>query len=543
MKNKNYPFYNVTNICTVKDLLLTKEEESPNNIIIKYKKKSRIIDISYLELNEQINALGTSFFMMGIKNCKVGIIGDTSYEWTLSYLALLCGGITVIPIDKSLKEEEISFILEETKCKAVIYDSIYIDVINKLKNMNLSVKGYIKMNELHRLIEEGSQLLKEGREDYINYKVHEDSIAQIVYTSDDSSKPIGVVLTHKNIISDALNTAKVAFLGEIVYADVDMHHSYATILSIMLPLIHGTTVFLDSNSKNFMKNLNIINPESIIVVPSILIDLRDYIISQLEEVNTDFKFKMKMRLSKFLISKGINIGNRLFPKIQDILGKNIKYIFCSNVFISEDLVGEFRAFGIEILNLYGLTEASGIVSINRNKFNCPGSVGVVIPGCEFTVSEEGEIMIKGNMVMKEYYHDEEKTESSFKREWFKTGDIGYIDREGFLHIVGRMKNIIVLKNGQTVSPEEIECKLRKIEGIKEASVFDVDEEIHADIFLDLEYMKNNIEDYEKYVREKVKELNKKNANFKKISKLNIREDEFKAKEDNKLNRFKMLKYI
>ncbi|SFU59823.1 long-chain acyl-CoA synthetase [Clostridium sp. DSM 8431] len=543
MKNKNYPFYNTIDVYTVKDLLLANEEEFPNNIIIKYKKKSKIIDIDYIELNKQVNSLGTAFFMMGIKNCKVGILGNISYEWALSYLTLVCGGVTVVPIDKSLKKEEVSFILEETNCKAVIYDSTYIDTINDLKNMNLQVKYYIKMNELYKLSEEGKQLKELGREEYSKYKVHEDSIAQIIYTSGTSSKPRGIVLTHKNILSDGIAAAKIAFLGEVAYMNVDMHHVYSIILGIIVPMIQGTIVFFDSNSKNFMKNFNKVNLESMIVVPSTLIYLRKYIMNELKKVNSDFKLKMKIKLSLFLMSHGINISNRLFAKVKDILGLDIKYIFCENASIDEDLVKEFRALGIEVLNAYGLSETSGIISINRNKFNNPGSVGQVIPGCEVTVSEEGEIMVKGPMVMKEYYKDEEKTKSAFKREWFKTGDIGYIDREGFLHIVGRIKNIITLKNGQTVSPEEIEYKLRRIDGIKEASILYVEGEIHAEIYLDLEYMKiNNIENHDKYIREKIKDFNKNNADFKKIRRLDIKKEEFKAKEDNKLNRFKMIKY-
>lgn len=540
MKSENYSFYDVIDVDTMKELLLANEEEFPYEIAVRYKKKSRIIDITYSQLKRQCDCLGTALHTKGIKNCTVGILGNSSYEWFLSYITILCGSCTALPLDKSLQPDELEEVIKETDCKVVIYDSVYIDTINKLKE-KLPLEFFIKMNELENYIEEGRKLLDRGKTDFIYYNVKKDSIASIMYTSGTCSKSKSVMLTQENILSDAAATARLVFLGEMTLVYMPFHSAYSIMAGIIVPLIQRTIIFIDPNQKNFIKNLKDFQPESTSVVPCDIEYLRTVIWDELKKEDKVSYIKIKIKLTLFLMSHGINLSKIFFKNVQAIFGENLKYIICGGALLDEEYVNEFRAFGIEILNGYGLTECSPVISVNRNKFNRPGSVGIVVPGCNLTVSEEGEILIKGSMVMKGYYKDVEHSEESFKNKWFKTGDIGYMDSDGFLYIVGRMKNIIVLSNGETVSPEELECKLKKLEGIKDCSIYNMGGEINAEIYPDYDFLEaHNITDAGKFIRGEIKKFNKTIAKYKWIRRVKIRNDEFPKESQSKLSRFNII---
>ena len=198
-------------------------------------------------------------------------------------------------------------------------------------------------------------------------------------------------------------------------------------------------------------------------------------------------------------------------------------------------------FGIEVLNGYGLPETSSIISINRNEFNSPGSVGQVIPGCELRISEEGEVLVKGNMVMKGYYKDEELTRDVFKKGWLKTGDIGYMDSDGFLYIVGRMKNIILLSNGEMISPSKIEEYMLGISAIKQVSIYEKKDKIIAEVFPNYDFLNSkDITDVGSYIRNEMKSLNRNLSKSRKIDKVVIREKEFPKSSFSRINNYKIL---
>ena len=243
----------------------------------------------------------------------------------------------------------------------------------------------------------------------------------------------------------------------------------------------------------------------------------------------------------FLLSHGIDIRKRLFKYTEEIFGGCLKYIICIGKNIDEDYVNFFRTFGIEVLNGYGVPETSSVISINRNGFNKPGSVGQVVPGCDFTISEDGEILIKGPMVMKGYYKDFELTKYLFKKGWLRTGDIGYMDSDGFLYIVGRKKNVITLSNGEMISPNNIEEQVLNITAIKEVAVYNKNDKIVAEIFPDYKFLKdNNVLEIGNYIRSEIKSLNRNLAKSKKIDRVIIRKSSFPEPLYSSINKYKVL---
>lgn len=540
MKNENYSFYDVCEAGTIKELMLTNEEEFENYTAIKYTKRRKAIDVTYAELKEEIDSLGTYLYARDMRNLKIAILGNNSYEWVLSFLTIITGNNIAVPLDKNLKAVEIAEILQEIECSCIIYDSVYIDTITELKKMNIPLKQVIKFSELRNFIGEGRLLLEKGTTSYIYDKVNKEAIAAIFYTSGTTGRSKGVILTQENIISDAISGSRLVFLGEITMPLIPFHQAYSIIAGVIAPMVQRTIILLDPDNKRIMEDFRIFQPDSIIVVPSIIEELNRVLWDRDEEEVRWLKKKIKRTL--FLLSHGVDLRKKLSRYTFDIFGGCLKYIICGGSPLEENYINTFRAFGIEILNGYGLTECSAVVSVNRNEFNRPGSVGQVIPECNLRISEEGEILIKGSMVMKGYYKDEELNKKSFKNGWFKTGDIGYIDRDGFLYIVGRKKNVIVLSSGENISSKELENKLMNIKVVKEVSVYEESSKITAEIFPDYEALTDlKVMDEGKYIRNEVKKFNKRVMKYKRIGKVIIRDKEFPKVSQSKTSLYKIIK--
>lgn len=540
MKNENYSFYDVCEAGTIKELMLTNEEEFENYTAIKYTKRRKAIDVTYAELKEEIDSLGTYLYARDMRNFKIAILGNNSYEWVLSFLTIITGNNIAVPLDKNLKAVEIAEILQEIECSSIIYDSVYIDTITELKKMNIPLKQVIKFSELRNFIAEGRLLLEKGTTSYIYDKVNKEAIAAIFYTSGTTGRSKGVILTQENIISDAISGSRLVFLGEITMPLIPFHQAYSIIAGVIAPMVQRTIILLDPDNKRIMEDFRIFQPDSIIVVPSIIEELNRVLWDRDEEEVRWLKKKIKRTL--FLLSHGVDLRKKLSRYTFDIFGGCLKYIICGGSPLEENYINTFRAFGIEILNGYGLTECSAVVSVNRNEFNRPGSVGQVIPECNLRISEEGEILIKGSMVMKGYYKDEELNKKSFKNGWFKTGDIGYIDRDGFLYIVGRKKNVIVLSSGENISSKELENKLMNIKVVKEVSVYEESSKITAEIFPDYEALTDlKVMDEGKYIRNEVKKFNKRVMKYKRIGKVIIRDKEFPKVSQSKTSLYKIIK--
>ena len=540
MKNENYSFYDVCEAGTIKELMLTNEEEFENYTAIKYTKRRKAIDVTYAELKEEIDSLGTYLYARDMRNFKIAILGNNSYEWVLSFLTIITGNNIAVPLDKNLKAVEIAEILQEIECSSIIYDSVYIDTITELKKMNIPLKQVIKFSELRNFIAEGRLLLEKGTTSYIYDKVNKEAIAAIFYTSGTTGRSKGVILTQENIISDAISGSRLVFLGEITMPLIPFHQAYSIIAGVIAPMVQRTIILLDPDNKRIMEDFRIFQPDSIIVVPSIIEELNRVLWNRDEEEVRWLKKKIKRTL--FLLSHGVDLRKKLSRYTFDIFGGCLKYIICGGSPLEENYINTFRAFGIEILNGYGLTECSAVVSVNRNEFNRPGSVGQVIPECNLRISEEGEILIKGSMVMKGYYKDEELNKKSFKNGWFKTGDIGYIDRDGFLYIVGRKKNVIVLSSGENISSKELENKLMNIKVVKEVSVYEESSKVTAEIFPDYEALTDlKVMDEGKYIRNEVKKFNKRVMKYKRIGKVIIRDKEFPKVSQSKTSLYKIIK--
>ncbi len=531
---------------------IIKEKEGKN---IKYK------DITYKEFKEQINYLGTALIDLDLKNKRIAIIGKNRYEWALTYFSVLSGvGITV-PLDKGLKEEEIISCLVRSKADCIVFEEEYLDIIKKAKeDKNVKVKEYICMDNIEEkgiskindLLQKGKQLLEEGNKEYINAKIDEEKMSSIIFTSGTTSESKAVMLSQKNIAINVtdLNYAEKIYSNDVNMAFLPFHHTFGS-TGLLFILSNGATNVFCDGLRHVQNNLKEYKVTVFICVPLLLETMYKKIISQVEKQGKTKLIKFGIKISRFLLKFGIDIRRKVFKEIIDNLGGSLRFIVSGASAIDKNVAEGFNDFGILTVQGYGLTETSPVLTAENIKTIKYGSVGIPLLDVDIKIdnpNEEGigEIIAKGPNVMLGYYENEEATKEVLKDGWFHTGDLGYIDKDGMLFITGRKKNVIVLKNGKNIFPEELESLITELPYVEENMVFgkpkDDDLLLSVKVVYNEDYVKDkypNIseEDLKTMIWNDIKEINKKLPNYKHIKNLIVTNEPMIKTTTAKIKRF------
>ena len=324
------------------------------------------------------------------------------------------------------------------------------------------------------------------------------------------------------------------------------NHAFAFITAVWKPFNYRRPVFINSSLNDFMKEIPVAKPGMLFLVPLFLETFSKTIWRTARKQGQEEKLKKGMKLSNALMKVGIDRRQELFKDVLKKFGGNLECIICGGAPLDPRYVKEFRSWGIHVLNGYGITECAPVLSVNRNQYWRDGSVGQLVPGISFRVYDKdehgiGEIQVKGDNVMMGYYNNPEATEEAFLDGWYRTGDLGYIDKDGFLFITGRAKNLIILNNGENVSPEEIEQNVERIPEVGEVVVFEEDGAITAEIFPD-DTDERPEEEKRKIIEEAIKKLNSRQPNFKKIHKIKFRKTPFEKTATRKIKRYQVGKH-
>lgn len=564
MKTYN-KIYEAKEFKNIRDIIYNSVKLYPNNaaFIIKQKqgKEVKYKNITYKELKEQSNYLGTSLIDLGLKDKRVAIIGKNRYEWALTYITVLNGvGITV-PLDKGLKEEEIISCLVRSKADCIVFEKEYLDIMKKAKeNKDVKIREYICMDDIEEegikklsdLLEEGKDLLDKGNKEYLESPIDEEKMATIIFTSGTTSMSKAVMLSHKNIAS---NITDMTYVEKVYDTDVNMaflpfHHTFGS-TGLLFFLSNGATNVFCDGLRHIQNNLKEYKVSVFVCVPLLLESMYKKIMAQVEKQGKTKVIKFGMSLSKFLLKFGIDIRRKLFKQIIDNLGGNLRFIVSGASAIDKNVAEGFNNFGIITVQGYGLTETSPVLAAENEKTMRIGSVGIPMYNVDIKIdnpNEEGigEIIAKGPNVMLGYYENEEATNEVLKEGWFHTGDLGYIDKDGFIFITGRKKNVIVLKNGKNIFPEELEALITTLPYAQENMVFGKPKD--DDLLLSVKVVYN-----EDYVKEKypnmdeeklkeiiwndIKEINKKLPNYKHIKNLIITNEPMIKTTTAKIKRF------
>lgn len=568
-RKKNYPLYETTVFEDFRIMTENVAAKYPNKIAYSFKEnphKPAVTRKTFAETKDYIVAMGTGLVAEGVREKHIAIIGEASYNWVTSYYATMSIGAVTVPVDKELPAEDIKSILESAECDFVIYSSvidaklqtIYPELTRKPVLICLSKTTNLEgVKMLEDIVSAGKQLFDNGDNSYYDYDLDPDKLASIVFTSGTTGKGKGVMLTQTNIVSDMTQGMYNFQITPKTLCVLPPHHTFGSTVNFVGHYAQGAEVYISNGLKYILNELKEEKPSHLILVPLFVETFYKRIWATAEKQGKDKLLRTMIKASNGMRKVGIDLRKKLFASVTASFGGNLEMIICGGAALNQDIIDTFEGIGITILNGYGITECAPLISCNRNEYRKAGSVGTTIIGEQVKIADpdengEGEICVKGPNVMIGYYNNPEATAAAFDEEgYFKTGDFGRLDEEGWIYITGRLKNLIILSNGKNVYPEEIETEISRIYGVNEVVVYEglnkdgsSKDCIVAEIYPDFDGLKDHgIADPQQYFKDGVNEINKRSAPYKKVQIVKIRNEEFEKNTSKKIVRFKINRIV
>ena len=522
--------------------------------------------LNFAELRRRVDCLRAALIERGFSGKHIAVCGETSYEWIIAYLAVMSGVGICIPLDKENTVETLVNQLDYADTDAVFCSA---KCLRKLKNVLPECKScktlYVMRTEelpeiegcdcvdsMQHLIEEGAAALAEKGDSALPATIDPDETSVIIYTSGTTGANKGVMLSNRNIMGTLRGCARLLHFPDTSISVLPINHSYELHAHIMSCMYCGTTVCLNDDLKRLLKNLARFAPEMSCMVPMMLDLIVRKLKKQIADQGKEKSFKRAVMLSNALRKIGIDKRRTLFRQVLEPLGGNLQMIICGGAALSQSTADFLDDIGIRVYNGYGITECSPVAAVNPSKKVRRFSVGHLLPTMQARIANpnedgNGEIQLYGDNVMKGYYKAPQDTEQVFTKDgWFRTGDIGHIDKDKFLFISGRLKNLIILPNGKNVSPEDVEDALQKhIPYIKESVVY-ADEElggicalIHPDPDFCREHNLNDVEQIKAFMQDDINSFNAEVPSFKRLMDYQISQSEFVKNTTHKIQRFKI----
>ncbi len=551
--------YKYIEITDLKDMLKKSGEKYGKKIAYKIRQENEYKEITHSEVRKMVDGLGTKLIDMGLKDKRIAVIGENRYEWEIAYLSIVCGTGTVVPLDKSLPENELESLIERSKAEAIICSQKYVEILKKTKlkyiiSMDLENDndGIISQK---RLISEGIQLVKSGDTSFTNAKIDSEKMSIMLFTSGTTSISKAVALSHKNICSNLMDISSILDVNssDVFLSFLPLHHVFECTVGFLFSLYVGAeTVFCDG-IRHIPENLAEYKVSVMASVPAIYERLFKIIKKHLEKQG---KVEQILKDEEKYKDSSMEKKKEVFKEIHDLLGGNIKLFISGAASLEPSIEEKFRRLGFNMVQGYGLTETSPVVAIGNKKYHKTGSIGKCVPSDEVKLLDInkdgiGELAVKGPNVMLEYYENKEATEKVLKDGWFQTGDLARIDEDGYIFICGRKKSVIVLKNGKNIFPEEMETLINKEDGVEESFIFG--KPISKDpndikIFVKIVYNKESFEgktetEIKEYFNEKIKSINKTMPHYKAIRGIIISDKPLIKTTTNKIKREKNLEQI
>ncbi len=561
---------NLTNrpIINIKQMLESSAELYGDGIAFYTKfEKGPYTTITHRQVFDDVNAMGTALIAHGMKDKRIAVIGETAYMWGIGYLGTVCGTGIVVPLDKELPYDELKNLINEAECSAVIFDKKREGTFVKMMQegetgLELLISQDRRENadgiiSQWKLIEEGKKLVAEGDRSFIDAQIDSQEMSIIIFTSGTTGMAKGIMLSHRNIAADLMvSPTLVDFLpSDIFFSVLPIHHTFECTCNFIMPLYKGGAIAHCEGLKYIVKNIQEVHPTFLLAVPAIFEALHKAIWKGIRAKGKEKTVRKAMKICNAAKKLHIDLTNVFFKEIKQTLGGRMRMMICGGAAINPEILEDLQSFGIMALQGYGLSEAAPMGALNPENKPKSNSCGIAFPGFDARIDEPGddgvgEICLQGDNIMLGYYKNPEATAEVIKDGWFYTGDLGYIDDEGYIVITGRKKNVIITKNGKNVFPEEIEYQLSLFDEIAESMVFEGDSDnksdtlIVAGIYPDWEKIKEVLGDsssddkaVEKYLWTIVDKVNESNPGYKMIRKINLRHKEFEKNTSRKIRRF------
>ncbi len=457
--------------------------------IIKTKRETKTTpaeyrNVSFIQLRKEVDWLGTAFMKAGFKDKRLAIIGKNRYEWMLGYYAQTCGLGIVVPLDKGLPLEELEMSLTKAKADILLFDKAHLDLVERLQaNPDFAGMIFVAMDDLEgflnlpAMLEEGRNAPAEEIQAYKDLPVDGNALAFILFTSGTSGLAKAVMLTHFNICHNiwAVLSSEDLRRGDVNMAFLPYHHTFGSTGQTMMSCAGMTTVFCDG-LKYVQKNMVEYKVSVFICVPLLIESMYKKIMAEVEKQGKTKKLETGKKISNLLLKLGIDKRKKLFSEILDKLGGGLRYIISGASPLDPVVAKGFTDLGVQVVQGYGMTETSPVLAGENPEHLKPGTIGLAMPGVTLMVEDPneegiGELIAQGPNVMLGYYENEEATQEIMGDGWLHTGDLVSLDKDGFITIRGRKKNVIVLKNGKNIYPEEVEILVGNLPYVQECMVF------------------------------------------------------------------------
>ncbi len=554
------PVFAVYRIETIRDLLFAACKRYAGRSALKIKKEGSYQPLTYTELRDSTEELGTAIAKLGLqKGDRVGIIGGNCPEWAVSYLAVVCSGFVAVPIDRDLKEREICRILGISGVKMLVVGPEYLSLLPEELSELPDLQFLVTMGDqaggpgltFPEALEKGRAAIVGGDRSFAETTVAPDDLAVLIFTSGTTGTSKGVMLTHRNIASNVVGTSCHVGINQddVLLSVLPLHHTYEATAGFLTALYQGATICYAESLRRVAENLRETKASVMLGVPALFEAMYRRIRAGIEEKGS----------GKFALAKGVaslselvlrrNVRRTIFRSLHERFGGALRLMISGGAAINPAVSRGYRELGIDFIQGYGLTEYSPIVSVNRVDSFKDGSVGHPLPGSEIRIVAD-EIVVRGPCVMKGYFKNDAATSEVIKDGWLYTGDLGKVDKAGFLHITGRKKSVIVTPNGKNVYPEELEALLSESPFVLECLVWGGPEkdpsltEVQALVVPDTREFDQSFEpnQYDEakitdVISEEVRKLNKELANYKRIKKFVLRHEEFEKTTTRKIKRY------
>lgn len=574
MKKLNNEIYEADTIKNFRELVNRSAKKYPNNIAYKFKENlgkpnQKAVEKTYKEVKEEIECLGTVLLKMGLENKKIALIGSNRYEWCESYFAITTSNMVVVPLDKALPEQEIRNLIQRSKADAVIFEDKYSEIFKKLKEENSTLKYYINMDlkeekdgvlSFKKLLVEGKKLLEDGDTKYKDIKIDNEKMSVLIFTSGTTSAAKGVMLSQKNITSNIIAMAKMSKMYEtdVLLSFLPLHHTFECTITFLYGFYSGATVAFCDGLKYIANNLQEYKISVFVAVPLVLETIYKKIQKGIKKQGKEKIVNIMSKIANFLLIFHIDIRRKVFKSVLDQLGGNLRIAYFGAASMDKNIIKGYNNFGIDTVQGYGLTETSPLLAAETDKEHCPGSVGMAPFNVKIrleNVDEKGigEIVAKGPNVMIGYYEDPQATKEAIKDGWFHTGDLGYYNKDGYLFIAGRKKEVIVLKNGENVFPSDIEFLVNELPYVQESLLYSKENSkgeltlgikvVYDDTLIKEKFGEKSKKEYKDLIWEDIKKINQKLPVFKRIKELIITTEPLEKTTTQKIKRFKEIEKI
>lgn len=549
-KFQNYP---VEIYEDLKQMLAKSTEAYSEKALFMQKENGAYRSISYRRYGKDVNRLGTALLARGFGGKKIIVTGENCYAWVTAYMAVICGVGVVVPVDKEIPAEEIANIAEISEAAAVIYSPKYTEKINAISDKVTK----ISFEELPTLIAEGKALIREGDTRYADVKIDPNALASLIFTSGTTGVSKGVMLSHHNICFNLSEMCRMVYIGpkDVFLSVLPLHHAYECTCGFLCQIYRGCTVAFSEGLRYITKNMQEVHPTMILCVPLLLDTMYRKVWSTIRKNGMEKKVRAAIKATNAIPNAKLRLAakKRIFATVHKNFGGKLRMLISGGAAVDPEVLQGLRDLGITAIQGYGLTECAPLAALNRDTYHNDSSAGLSTPNALLDIYDmqddgTGEIRYKGDNIMLGYYQMPELTAEVIKDGWFYTGDLGYMDSNGFLHITGRKKNVIVTSNGKNIFPEELETYLCRTPYISEAVVVGFinpkkkDYDIVAILYPDYERLEETYgkscsdQQIEIELRRAVAEVNGMVQSYKRMETFVLRREEFPKNASRKIKR-------